>query len=89
MKFHLTYGTSRCFGYGNGYGYGYGYGSANGFGNGRGYGDGDGYSNGFGYYHGNGCTQVNKGIHPVVSADEDVIVAIRTATLRGLTHIDT
>ena len=89
MQFHLTSGNSRGYGYGYGYGtsngegYGWGFGTSNGEGYGWGYSRGYGYS--FGYD--NGCAKVNSGIHPRISADPDLRVAIQTAALQLLLHI--
>ena len=92
VKFHLTYDTSRCFGYdyGNGFGYGYGNGNGDGYGFGYGYGNGYGYgyNYGFGYDHGDGCARVKDHIHPRASADDDLRVAIQTAALQPLLHLE-
>ena len=88
MKFELTSGTSRGHGYnyGDGDGYGYGYGDGHGYGSGYGYSYGYNYGSGDG--DGYGRAQVNNGIHPRASADDDLRVAIQTAALQPLLHLE-
>ena len=102
MQFHLTsrhsWGDGYGFGNGNGggsgdggggYGYYHGYGDVGdvgGNGDSNGYGNGDGYGNGYGNGYSNDFARVNNHIHPRVSADPDLRVAVHTAQLNLLIH---
>ena len=104
MKFSLTSGSGDGDGMngdwlGGGYGDGYGHNCGDGFESH--FNRGDGTASNYGSDSGNGrggnskiiihasYVFVDVGVHPLVSADEDVIVALRTAALKELTHIET
>ena len=103
MKFYLVNDNHvhRIFGYGLGYGAVHGSGFGHGSysvtyrGNGSGYGfnvGGDGEGFGAGYEDGDGGSyrraEHDNHIHPRVSSDPDLRVAIQTAALQPLLHLE-